>query len=167
MFRINPDMIRSRKRKPLGSVGGFFVMLVGLAMLAGGCYFAEKTWTLVTKGIHAQGIVAEVTEEWRTRTKRSHGHSREVRELLNFYTVSVARPLGAPFRFRDEQGTRKREHEKGDTVPVIYLETDAVATAIIDKGGWNWLLPGMLGAMGLVFTVIGAGAMRRKPEPVM
>lgn len=141
----------------INPLAGLFVVLMGLLFLGGAAWSAKNTYTLVTEGVHADGTVTDVIETWETERRKGEPD----RTVLKFrYMVEFRDGMGNRVEFKDSIVDSTRSHEKGDKVPVLYLRDDAADSATIDHGAMNWILPGVLGIFGLVFSVSGAFALK-------
>jgi hypothetical protein len=144
------------RRGPAGPLAGIFMILIGIGCLGGAYWFGMKTHDLLTHGLHAQGEVISVQEELRTETRHQQGFGdMTVRHKVYFPMVRFEDSHHRKAEFKSSASTDSPVYRKGDVVGVIYMADDPTRTAIIDEGGWNWVIPGALGAMGLVF--IGSG----------
>lgn len=147
--------VRTTASKPLGRLGGALFALAGFGMLGGAAYFGMKTHELVTKGLHAEGIVADVQQHQSTKT-RTHNGYRETYTAIDYtFTVDFKDSKGASVEFKDPVAQSSKSWQKGDKVDVLYLENDPKGSANINRGAMNWMVPGILGFIGLIFAGVG------------
>ncbi|MEZ0259907.1 MAG: DUF3592 domain-containing protein [Alphaproteobacteria bacterium] len=152
--------------KPAGPISGFFMVLLGLALLAGAGWVGKNTYELMARGIRVEGKISDVLESLETSTRNRNGYSERVTETRYRYMVSFRDKNGVDVTFKDIMSDSHPTRQKGDVVTVLYLEKDAKGSAVIDRGAMNWLLPGALGVFGF-FAIFGGGfAMVRKPATV-
>jgi hypothetical protein len=149
---------RTRTTQPAGPVAGVFILLLGFALLAGSWHFGQQTRELLSQGIHVQGEIIEIKEEWKTTTERRQGYpSRQVEKVSYHPVVFFRDKANNEVRFRDAAGSNYPNFQKGQKVEVIYLEKDPPGTATIDHGMMNWMVPGILALLG-VASLLGGGA---------
>lgn len=149
-------------RQPAGPITGFFFVLIGLGCLWGAYYFGMKTQELLAHGLHTQGKVVNVKQELRTETKHRQGYGDIKTQRMMYYpVVAFEDSKHHSVQFTQQGGSSSPSYNKGDEVEVIYLESDPSGTAIIDEGMWNWIVPGSLGLLGIIFAIGGVWAIIR------
>lgn len=148
---------------PAGPVAGFFLVLLGLALLGGSAWTGRNTYELVTKGLHAEGTISNVEKSTRTGTRERNGYRETYVETSYKFTVDFTDEKGAAVSFTDNVSDSTDSRDKGDKVSVIYLGNNPKGSAIIDRGIINWLVPGVLGILGLAVAAGGTTALTRKP----
>jgi hypothetical protein len=89
-----------------------------------------------------------------------HGHAR--------FTGVLSRQHR---RTQDDVGSNPPGHRPGDKVSVLYLADDPRQAAIIDRGIWNWAIPGIILAIAasllwLTIFLLRGGAPRAKPAEI-
>ena len=143
---------RAQQEKQRGSLrkAAPFFILVGLAMLGLTVHLAKVTARLEASGLRSSGTVVGLD-----RRSDSDGGST-YHAIVRFTDAS-----GASVRFTDAVGTNPPHLKSGDIVTVLYLAGDAQQSAAVDRGIWNWVAPGAVGAFGLIFLAAGVGARRR------
>jgi hypothetical protein len=123
------------------------LLLFGLGLCAGGAYLGKKTYILETQGLRAPGSVVRLEE-----SRDSDGST---------YHPIVRFGAGGGMEFRDSMGSNPPVYREGEDVTVLYLAEDPEKSAVIDRGAWNWAVPGGLAAAGLVFLYACLAMMKR------
>ena len=118
------------------------LIVLGLALLGVSAYVGKKTYRLVSVGGRATGKVVDFYLD-------TGGKS-----TAYFPVVRFTDPMGQEVQFRDGTGSNPPSYRSGDTVKVMYLRDDP-AHASIDRGGWNWLPPGLLLAFAMGLLTLG------------
>jgi len=130
-------------------------LIVGIALAAGGAYFAFIQISLSLRGEVVWGEVVQL--EPGSSTSASG-------QAALFPLVSFQAGNGAPVTFRHRTGGNPPLYSVGDKVPVIYLP-DQPDQALIMEGGMNWVLPGvllLLGPLLIVLSLRGIATTRRE-----
>ena len=130
------DVRRQRRTGPISIV-------TGLVMLAVAVYAGRSIAHLEILGVRAPGKVFELVPG---ASRRAFGYNPVVR----FTTAS-----GASVQFKDNHGSNPPEYRVGDDVQVLYLANASSTSAVIDRGIWNWVLPGAFGFAGALLIALG------------
>ncbi|MEZ0226834.1 MAG: DUF3592 domain-containing protein [Alphaproteobacteria bacterium] len=143
-------------RRPAGPFVGFVFLVIGIGCLWGTWHFGMQTRELLSNGLHATGQVIDVKEEVREETQHREGRSDiRVRRMTYHPVVKFEDNRRHSWEFTEQTGSSEPSYNKGESVEVIYLEKDPKGTAIINQGALNWLVPGVLGLLGVIFTLGG------------
>jgi len=125
----------------------FVALLLGLALLAGGAYFAKDLLRLQRHGVAVAGTVVDATSRHEVSVGDRGGlHQSDSHSATVEFTPDGGRPL----RFTSQTGSRQRI---GDQVKVLYNRDDP-KDARIDSW-YEWFLPVLLAVFG-VFAVLYA-----------
>lgn len=119
----------------------YFAIALGLCAI--GYYTGNTLNRMLMEGVRAEGRVVDMEES----SDSDGGHTYYA--VVEFRTGS-----GVVERFRDNVGTNPPIYYRGDDVTVVYMPDEA-AEAMIDRGGWNWIVPGLMfgfGGLMLFFT---------------
>jgi len=127
--------------------------LVGVALIALGVHLSIQLWNLQTHGVSADGHVVSLQLS-------SSAHSSSYYPIVDFVVLG-----GETVRFRDRIGSNPALYRPGDLVRVRYLASSPTSTAIIDRGVWNWLLPGALALFGIGLIAAAVTISRRAANP--
>lgn len=119
---------------------------VGAAMLAGAFLLYQNTRTFVEDATRTEGTVVELVES------RS-SDSTTYRPVVDFTTST-----GETIRFTSSSGSNPPSYSVGEKVALFYL-ADAPQQAKIDGYFSLWGAPTIVGGLGSVFFLIGAGVM--------
>jgi hypothetical protein len=126
------------------------VILLGVALLGGAGYRDRDMLRLETVGARVQGTVVAV--EARSTPKGGTVYRPVVRFM-------PANGSGAT-QFEDGDGTNPASYHVGDAVQVLYVGGPA-ATAVIDRGLWNWRRAFIVGCAGVLCLALGLSMLRR------
>jgi uncharacterized protein DUF3592 len=92
---------------------------------------------LEAAGLHADGQVVRSKEE---ESSGADGISYNYYPIVQFHTRD-----NLLIEFKDSIGSNPPSHRPGDRVVVLYLASDPLHTAMIDRGRlWNWALPAII-----------------------
>jgi hypothetical protein len=141
-----------KQRGSLRKAAPFFI-LFGLAMLGLTVYLVKVTARLEANGLRSTGTVVGLDRE-----SDSDGGAT-YHAIVRFSDAA-----GAAIQFTDAVGTNPPHLKTGDTVTVLYLAGNARQSAAVDRGIWNWVAPGAVGAFGLIFLAVGMKARRRPSQ---
>jgi hypothetical protein len=142
----------SRKAAPL--VGLFALVLVCVGLWQG-----RRIVALEGAGLRAPGQVVRLKQE------SSSGQS-------SYYAIVRFRTArNETIEFKDDVGSNPPGHRPGDKVSVLYLADDPRQEAIIDRGIWNWAIPGTILAIAafllwLMVFLLRSGAPRANQADV-
>jgi len=133
------------------------VALLGLGILAFGIWRGRDLVMLQSIGSRTEATVVRIESE---SNPSSEGSQTTYYSVVRFETAS-----GREVTFRDAIGSSHPIDKRGEIVGVIYDPGD-LERAIIDRGVWNWAIPGVCGLFGAVILVSSlrglAGAHRRR-----
>ena len=136
-----PDVQQGEQRQLQSSrnaapfIGLFAIILVGVGIWQG-----MRIARLETGGLRAQGQVV--------RLKQESGSGRS-----SYYAIVRFRTdRNETVEFKDDVGSNPPSHRPGDKVSVLYLAGDPRQQAMIDRGIWNWAIPGILFAVGALLA---------------
>jgi hypothetical protein len=133
------------------------VALLGIGVLAFGIWRGRDLVVLQSIGSRAEGTVVRIESK---SNPGSEGSQTTYYSVVRFETAN-----GREVTFRDSIGSSHPIDKRGEIVGVIYSPED-LEHAIIDRGIWNWAIPGgcgLIGALILVASLRGlAGAHRRR-----
>ena len=134
-----------------------FVALLGIGVLAFGFWRGRDLVVLQSIGSRAEGTVVRIESEF---NPGSEGSQTTYYSVVRFETAG-----GREVTFRDAIGSSHPIDKRGEIVGVIYSPGD-LDRVIIDRGIWNWAIPGgcgLFGALILAASLRGlAGAHRRR-----
>jgi hypothetical protein len=135
------------------------VALLALGILAFGIWRGRDLVVLQSIGSRTEAVVVRIESR---SNPGSEGSQATYYSVVRFETAG-----GREVTFRDSIGSNHPIDRRGEVVWVIYDPGD-VERAIIDRGIWNWAIPGccgLLGALILVASLRGlVGAHRRSAE---
>jgi len=132
--------------------------LLGLGILALGIWRGRDLVTLQSVGSRAEATVVRIESE---SDPGSEGSQTTYHSVVRFETAS-----GREVRFRDAVGSSHPIDKRGEIVGVIY-DPGNLERAIIDRGIWNWAIPGGCGLFGgLIFatSLRGLAGVHRRRE---
>ena len=127
---------QARKAAPVFGV-------VALGMLGVGYYFGHGVLSLELDGLRAPGEIARVESRQSTD---SEGRS----QTMYYPVVSFRDQTEQEIEFTSKFGSSSTPYRRGDPVEVLYSRTNPHSDAMIDRGLWNWAVPGGLTAFGLL-----------------
>ncbi|HTT32737.1 MAG TPA: DUF3592 domain-containing protein [Methylomirabilota bacterium] len=121
-------------------------LILGLALLVGGGYFAERQREFITKSVAVEGRVIENERaDWYDKDK---GFSRtSYRAIVSFTDRS-----GRAFTHRDEIGMNPPSFSVGQRVTIFY-DPENPQKAMIDRGAKNYLISGIALGLGALITL--------------
>ncbi len=131
-------------------VGGIFG-LIGLVLICVTIALAASTASFLASAQRTDGTVVELTART-TTTRTQDGYTR--RSTTWFPTVEYTVD-GRRYSFESSTGTNPPAYAKGEGVPVAY-DPDNPSDAQIASFWSAFLAPLITGALGLVFTPVGA-----------
>ncbi|MBL8712380.1 MAG: DUF3592 domain-containing protein [Alphaproteobacteria bacterium] len=120
----------------------------GAAMLFAAFFFGEKQLTLLQDGKHISGTIARI--HWQEENV-------DGRPCCKYYPViDFTDSTGAKITFTADRGSAYPDKFKaGDSMPVVYLQSDPGLTAQIDTGYDALFVPGIFAVFGLLFLLGG------------
>ncbi len=134
-------------------VSGPLMLLMGAVAIAGGIYLGSETIDLMGAQ-NASGVVTQLAGD----------NSGSDGGYVYHAIVRFADAQGKEYTFRDKLGATHSVYEEGEKVNVLYKQENPQETAAIDRGFFNWLVPGALGIFGLLFMMAGIAQMPRQRD---
>ncbi len=133
------------------------VALIGAGILAFGIWRGRDLVLLQSIGTRTEGTVVRIESE---TNSSSEGSRYTYYSVVRFETAR-----GREVTFRDGVGSSHPIDQRGEVLGVIY-DPGKLERAIIDRGIWNWAIPGGCGLFGGL-TLLGSlrgliGAFRRR-----
>ncbi len=129
-------------------IAGFFVLLLGIGLLAGAYFMTRATLDFRATALHAEGTVTDFLEEDTTDKGK---HKTMYRPVVEFTAAS-----GQIIHFNSDTSSSTPSYNRGDKVPVLY-PASTPERARIDSFMSNWFGPLILAVLGLVGSLIGYG----------
>jgi hypothetical protein len=126
------------------TIAKYVFSAAGFVMLAIALFWATSTRSFVARASTAQGTVIELVE------------SRSNNSSVYYPRVSFSTARGERVAFRASVGSNPPQYTKGETVEVLYLP-ERPYDAKINGALSLWFGPALVGSMGAVFFLIGAG----------
>lgn len=123
--------------------------IFGALCLAGGLYLGTQLRDLQDTGRRISGQVVGF----------------EISDDVNHPMVRFTGQDGTIYQFKDKTGSNLPAYQLNETVTVLYRADALQQSAMIDRGHWNWLLPGLLCGGGGAM-ILGALLMRGKTHVV-
>lgn len=150
-IRQSPEMARREAGYARqAAVMGPLLMLVGAAALAGALYFGSDMIDM----LGAESASGEVIQ---LAANNDGAYSAIVK-----FTAE-----GRDITFRDKLATNPSFYDEGEKVNVLYKKDDIEQSAVIDRGAFNWVVPGALGLFGLLFLAGGIARMPRQRDEAL
>ncbi|MFE6161201.1 DUF3592 domain-containing protein [Streptomyces sp. NPDC056486] len=125
---------------------------MGTLLMIGGLIAAGVSVSYLTDAERAPGTV--VSLEWRNDTHSGSRKQRANDGPTAYPVVEFTSADGTPRTFRSSAGSNPPSYERGEQVEVLYL-ADSPDDARINGFTSLWLLPVILGGIGLVMAGIG------------
>lgn len=158
----------SQGPRTVAIAGGIFG-LVGVLLIGAAIVLVATTTRFLANAERTEGTVIEVN----AKTSISRDADRRRRERTFWYpTVEFTAGGGDTFSF-EGTGANPPAYQVGDRVPVAY-DPDNPSDARIASFGSAYLLPMILGGLGIVFTpvggyllVIGRRKLRLRPNTIV
>jgi len=120
---------------------------IGLVVLA---FHLERTTTdFLARAVPATGRVVEFA-------------SNDSSDGTTYAAVVEFEDRGGPHRFKDSFSASTPLYRIGDEVPILFVPGEP-ARARIDRGLWNRLMPWLVGVLGALLALGGAGLALRPP----
>lgn len=153
-FRDTPEGIKAvAQERQQARVAMPILIVIGCAMIFGGYHFGQKMIDLTEHGARAPGRVVSMES-----SRNSDG------DTMYYPVVEFTDGKGRSTRFRDSFGSSHPSSRVGDDVKVLYLPDMPEPSAVIDRGWMNWLLPGGLGGVGVLFLLMGFSMLRYRDQ---
>ena len=150
LVRLSPADIKARIRylQRQKMIAGPLLLLIGFGAVFGAWYFAKDVTSMIQNGVHALGQVVRV-----------EGHSSD-NGYMYYAVVSFPDQNGRHIEFQDSVGSSTRLHDVGDQLNVLYQPSNP-NDAMVDRGLWNWALPGGLALLAAFMFWAGGGMLRQ------
>lgn len=133
--------VLSDKKERNSKLWAPFFFLISIGLIFTGVHFGKNMAQRLQNDPRAEGTVTGFEENC------SDGCTYA--PIVDFFTTD-----GRSITFTDKVSTSHPQEKRGDTVTVIYRENDP-EDAILDRGYWNWLLPGIMVFIGcLIFLSV-------------
>jgi hypothetical protein len=141
---LNSRETRERRLKDRKSyrVIAPILAIIGVALLVLAVHLARQVSQRESAGVRGVGEVIALEDD-------SNANSTTYHPVVRF-TVA-----GERVEFKDSVGTNPPSHHVGDNVTVLYRSERPGASAIIDRGMWNWLPATLISAFG-VFLLLAS-----------
>jgi hypothetical protein len=146
--------VEPRKPQPGAGLTGTLVLSSGAFLLLWSAWLGLRQAELLYDGLRAPGYI--------NKNEPRIGDGRLGSKTRFHAVVSFTDIEGKYHWFTDSLGTAPPLYAEGEKVTVLYLKDDP-ASAAIDRGVWNWLLPALLAATGALLARAGR-RMRRENE---
>lgn len=117
------------------------LLLLGLLSLALSYHLGRTLLVLQASGYRASGTVQSLETS-----------STSSNDTTYYPQVTFIARSGAAVRFRDRVGSNPPAYRVGEAVAVLYLPQDP-GSAMIDRGIWNWIGPGIVLLAGVVLII--------------
>ncbi len=127
--------------------------LIAIGLLVWSAYVWQDTKDFLAVAVQERGEVVRLESE------RDSDGDVTYRSIVSYITQE-----GEKIEFRDKVSSNPPSHERGDIVEVLYDPT-APEKAWIDRGVWNWTVPGALAGVGFLFiwwTLWNVSRVRRR-----
>jgi hypothetical protein len=152
-LRVTPHMTRliwqtipsqSPRKMKIAAILKYVFALIGAGLLAGAMMWSVQTQRFLAEAVTAQGRVVELV------------HSRSSDSTTYRPVVRFTDSRGEEIEFTSSTGSNPPSYARGEQVAVLYLP-GAPQDARINGFFSLWGGPAILGAIGSVFFLIGAG----------
>lgn len=122
------------------------IIVIGAGLLAFGIWRGQNLATLMDQGLRTDGKIVRIESE------RGSGPDSNIM----YYSIAAFKTSdGRTMEFRDSIGASHAIDKKGDGVKILYMPS-APEDAMIDRGLWNWALPGGSAVLGFLLLWLGA-----------
>jgi hypothetical protein len=139
------------------STARYLLAAIGLVTLLGSLVVYEHTASFVRRASRAQGIVTALVLHQSTNYSNTNGSINNRPYVSDSYQPVVRFRHGTQqVQFSDSLASNPPAYHVGETVNVLYLESDPY-DARIESFTSLWFLPMVLGGMGTIFLAVGAG----------
>lgn len=127
-------------------------LLSGAGLLIAALVVLARTRAFLARAAETVGQVVALDEELPLEAGDPHTY----RPIVSFQVA------GTPIRFESMAHSNPPEYEIGASVRVLY-DRDRPSEARIRSFVSLWLLPMILGGLGLIFTAVGSGLLLGRP----
>jgi hypothetical protein len=140
------DPRAAANRRTLARLAPLF-LIAGVALVVFGVRQTQAQQRLQDAGIRAAGVVSALVS-----SHDSNSHTYHAR-------VVFTDRAGQRRQFTDRVGASPPLYRAGEAVTVLYLPAEP-GGAMIDRGAWNWLGPGLLFLCGGGLALLGGALLR-------
>jgi hypothetical protein len=143
------------------SSGKYLFAIIGLVLLLGSLAVCNHTASFARRAARAQGTVtALVRRESTSYSNTNASYSNLPRTTYTYQAVVRFRHGTEQTLFYDSVATSPPAYHVGQTVEVLYLESDPNDARIASFMSL-WFVPLIFGGIGAVFLAVGAGMIVR------
>lgn len=118
--------------------GALVLLLIGAGLCFGGYKTGSTVYELEAFGLRAQGEVIDLDAR--------HSDDGTTWAAIVRFTDGSGRDI----TFTDSFSSSPAAYDEGEMVQVMYLQDSPKSSAAIDRGWVNWVLPGILSAIGVL-----------------
>jgi hypothetical protein len=135
----------------------YFLAAAGVFMLLGSLVVYEHTASFVHRATRTQGTVTALVRHQSVNYSNTNGSIGNRSTIRYSYQPVVQFQYGSQhIQFSDSVASNPPAYHVGETVNVLYLESDPYE-ARIDSFTSLWFLPMLFGGMGAIFLAVGTG----------
>jgi hypothetical protein len=134
----------------------YLLTAIGLVTLLGSLAVCAHTASFVSRAARAQGTVTALVRQETTSSPNTNGSYATGATITYSYQAVVRFPHGGQrIEFYDSVATSPPAYHVGETVNVLYLESDP-DDARIESFTSLWLAPMFFGGIGTILLALGA-----------
>jgi hypothetical protein len=137
------------------STAKYLFAAIGLLMLMGGLLAYEHTESFVRQAVRAQGTVTALVPNVSTDYSNTNGPNGNATVKYSYQPVVRFQRGSQLIQFRDSLASSPPAYHVGETVNVLYLESDP-HVAKIESFMSLWFLTLFFGGLGTIFLAVGA-----------
>jgi hypothetical protein len=139
------------------STAKYVLAAIGLVLLLASLAVYEQTASFVRRAARAQGTVTALVPHQLSNYSTTNGSVSTRLSVSYSYAPVVRFRHGAQqIQFSDSVASNPPAYHVGETVNVLYLESDPY-DAKIESFTSLWFLPMLFGGIGTIFLAVGAG----------
>lgn len=143
------------------STAKYAFAVVGLLLLLGSLLVYDHTASFARRAARAPGTVTALVRQVSTDYSKTNGSNGNRLTTSYSYAPVVRFQHGAQhIQFTDSVATNPPAYRVGETVQVLYLESDPYDARIASFVSL-WALPTIFGGIGTIFLALGAGMIFR------
>jgi hypothetical protein len=136
------------------STAKYLLTAIGLVLLLGSLVVCDHTASFVRRAVRTQGTVMALVPH-QTANYSNNGTIDNGLPVIYSYQPVVRFRVGPQYvLFSDSVATSPPAHHVGETVTVLYLESNPY-NARIESFTSLWLLPLIFGSIGTIFLAVG------------
>ncbi|HEY8192078.1 MAG TPA: DUF3592 domain-containing protein [Alphaproteobacteria bacterium] len=133
--------VRVEAQEKTAQVHAPVLSLIGVIFIGVSLYMGQGMYVFMNDAVAAKGIVIRMENQ------------RSGSDGSSYYPhVAFIPQGGSRIDFRDKLGTSPPAYKKGDHVDVLYDPAEP-RHAMIDRGIWNWGMPGIFGGIGVALLL--------------